>query len=328
MKRKLLYAIGKRLLISFAILFVFISFLFFLIRISPGDPSQKLISPKLSPALHESVKESFALNDPILEQFYNFTKNMLTGQFGYSYDYKMPVTKVILEFLPFTLILGSLSFVIQLALSFWLAYLSLKNRGKFLDRFLSKFSLVMYVTPIFVLGVFLVFIFSVKLDLLPTSGISSVDSYRYSFWQNLGDYILHLILPLITLSAAGTALFYRYLRDYFEDVRSKSFILNLRSMGVSENVIIWKHIIPNSISPLVSIAGIELGTLLGGALITEVLFSLPGMGRLTINAIFARDYPLIIGCSFIAGVLMIFSNLLADLSRSIINPRYSKEFLN
>ncbi len=323
----LLFSVGKRLLISFIVLFVFISFLFFLIRISPGDPTQKLISPKLTPALHESVKESFGLNEPIVIQYFNFTKNMITGKFGISYDYKMPVTEVIFKFLPFTLILGSLSFIIQIIASFFLAYKSFQKRGKLIDRVLNRFSLVIYVTPVFVLGLFLIYIFSVWLGILPTSGISSIDSYKYSFFENLGDYLIHLIMPLITLSAAGTALFYRYLRDYFEDIQNRTFIMNLRSMGINENKIFWKHIIPNSINPLISVAGIELGALLGGALITEVLFSLPGMGRLTITAIFARDYPLIIGCSFIAGVLMIFSNLMADIVRSVINPKHSKEFL-
>jgi peptide/nickel transport system permease protein len=327
MKKNLIFIIGKRLLISFLVLFIFISFLFFLIRISPGDPTQKLISPNLTPAVHETIKESFGLNEPLIIQYLNFTKNMFTGQFGISYDYKMPVTEVIFKFLPFTLFLGALSFIIQIVASFFLAYRSFQKRGSLLDRLLNKTSLVVYVTPVFVLGLFLVYIFSVQLNLLPTSGISSIDSYKYSFFENLGDYIIHLIMPLITLSAAGTALFYRYLRENFEDLQNKTFIMNLRSMGIKENTIFWRHIIPNSINPLISVAGIELGTLLGGALITEVLFSLPGMGRLTITAIFARDYPLIIGCSFIAGTLMIIANLAADIVRSILNPRFSTDFL-
>jgi len=137
-----------------------------------------------------------------------------------------------------------------------------------------------------------------------------------------------MTLPLITLSIPGIAEFYKYLRDNFEEINNKSFVENLRAHGLRESEIIRKHIIPNSINPLISIAGVELGLLLGGALITEVIFALPGMGRLTVNAIFARDYPLIVGCTFVSGVLVIITNLLADVVKAKLDKRVVKGMLN
>ena len=137
-----------------------------------------------------------------------------------------------------------------------------------------------------------------------------------------------MILPLATLSLGGIAVFYKYLRDNLEETYNKSFVLNLRANGVDEKTILLKHIIPNAIGPLIAVAGVELGILFGGALITEVIFALPGMGRLTINAILSRDYPLVIGCTFVSGVLVILSNFAADLLKAKIDKRLIKGILN
>jgi peptide/nickel transport system permease protein len=137
-----------------------------------------------------------------------------------------------------------------------------------------------------------------------------------------------MVLPLVTLSLGGIIVFYKYLRDNLVEVYNKSFVENLRMHGFSEKEITKKHVIPNAISPLISVAGVELGLLFGGALITEVIFSLPGMGRLTVNAILSRDYPLVIGCTFIAGILVIITNLVADLIKAKLDKRLVKGIIN
>jgi len=164
--------------------------------------------------------------------------------------------------------------------------------------------------------------------MFPSSGLSSFDSDSMSFAGRAADYLRHLILPLITLSLGGMAVYYKYLRDNLEETLNKTFVLNLRAHGFSEKEIVRKHVIPNSIGPLISVAGVELGILFSGALITEVIFGLPGMGRLTINAILARDYPLVTGCTFTAGVLVIISNLAADLVKAKIDKRLLKGIMN
>ena len=328
MNKQFIKAFTKRIISSVITLFLLITFIFILVRISPGDPSQKFISAQFSPDLAQKVLNNFRLNQPILSQYINFVGNLLTGNFGVSYDYRIPVLSVVWQYLSFTLIFASLSFIIQIVVSFYLAIKTSQRAGSFFDKFISKSSLVVYATPAFVLGVFLIYLFSVQIDLFPSSGLKSLDFDSFSFIEKIGDYILHLILPLITLSAAGIALFYKYLKDSLDEVSQQNFVLYLRSNGVDEKTIMKKHILPNAVRPLISVAGIEFGILLGGTLITEVIFGLPGMGRLTIASIFSRDYPLIIGCTFAAGALMILSNILADIIKIKIDKRMLKGLMN
>lgn len=321
MSNKILITLIKRIAASFIVLFLMISFLFILLRLSPGDPVQKFISPELSPELAAKVKDSFKLNSSAFDQYKSFIINLAQGDLGISYNYRIPVLSVIKEFLPFTILLSGLSFIFQVFTAFFLALISVKKINSGIDRIFSKISLVLYALPSFVTGVLLIFLFSETIDLFPASGFRSFDHDSFSFTGKMLDYFIHLVLPLITLSLSGIALFYRYLRDNLEDVFNKTFVLNLRANGVGEKEIAWKHVIPNAVSPLIAAAGIELGVLLSGSLITEVIFGLPGMGRLTVNAIFARDYPLIVGCTLVAGILIILSNLLADLLKAKIDKR-------
>jgi peptide/nickel transport system permease protein len=208
-----------------------------------------------------------------------------------------------------------------------LAKHSFHHQGKFVDKVLSRFSIFIFSVPSFVVGLILVYFFSVKLNLLPTSGLTSIYADEMNFWESLFDNLIHLILPLITLSIAGTAIFYKYLRDNLISVSNQAFVLNLKASGFTEKEIYEKHILPNSIQPLISIVGIEFGLLLGGALITEVIFALPGMGRLTINAIMNRDYPLVIGCTLVAGFMVIITNLIADFIKIKMDKRLIKDLI-
>jgi peptide/nickel transport system permease protein len=305
-----------------------ICFIFILLRISPGDPSLKFVSPELSPNLAQKVKESFGLNKTLFEQFVQFVSNIFSGNFGVSYDFRKPVVEVMKNYLLFTVTFSLISFIIQLTVSYFLALLSIKKMNGFIDRLLGKTSLVLYAIPSFVVGVFLIFIFSEKLKLLPASGLISYGADSLSGGEKFTGYVLHLILPLITLSLGGIAVFYKYLRDNLDEVFNKPFVLNLYGYGLSKKEITRKHVIPGAISPLISVAGVELGVLFSGALITEVIFGLPGMGRLTVNAILSRDYPLVVGCTFVSGVLIIVSNFLADMLKAKLDKRLVSGMLN
>jgi len=320
-------AITKRIFSSVLVLFLVITFVFFLLRMAPGDPAQKFLSPNFSPQLAEQISKSFNLDKSVPEQYISFVANLFTGNLGSSYTYRLPVTKVVYEYLSFTIIFSLIAFLIQTIISFWLAVRSVKNINGSFDRSVDKLSLLVYATPSFVIGLILILIFSVQLDLFPTSGTKSLNNSELPFISRMLDYFSHLFLPLITLTAGGIAVFYRYIRDNINDIYNQNFILNLRAMGCSEQTILRKHIIPNALGPFLSIAGIELGILFGGALITEVIFGLPGMGRLTIAAIFERDYPLVMGCTLAAAFLMILSNLIADLVKIKIDKRLIKDLL-
>jgi len=317
-----------RFLSSLLTLFLLISFLFFLIRLSPGDPTDKYITAKLGNELSERIEAKFSLNEPVIDQYLAFVSNLFTGEFGISYNYHLPVVDVVWEYFSFTLIFAGISFILQIGFSLWLAIRIVKSKNKWLGKFLSNFSIFLYSIPAFVLGVSLIYIFSVHLDLFPISGIKSIDSDELSFFSILLDRLNHLVLPLITLSAAGIALFYKYIKESIDETKNQTYVLNLRASGVEENTILKKHILPNAIRPLISVAGVELGILLGGTLITEVIFSLPGMGRLAISSILSRDYPLVIGCVFTAGAVMVLANFLADLVKMKIDKRLIKGILN
>ncbi len=328
MMNKKLKLILKRLLSSILILFLVITMVFILVRISPGDPAQKYISPKLSPELAQQVRNSFNLDEPITVQYINFLKNIASGDFGISYEYRMPVIKVVLEFLPVTLLLAFLSIMLQIILGYYSAILAIKRKNNFTDRILRKSSIVLYVTPGFVLGVILIYIFSVQLDLLPSGSFKSYFFDELSLFGKLIDIFSHLLLPVLTLSLPGAALFFNYFRDGIEEVLQKDFVLYLKASGVSEKIIFRKHVLPNSLKPVLSIAGIELGFLLSGTLVAEVIFSLPGMGRLMVTSILSRDFPLVIACAFVTAVFIIFSNFIFDLIKVKVDKRIWKEILS
>jgi peptide/nickel transport system permease protein len=327
MKIEILKLLIKRLLTSVVVIFLLVTFIFILIRLAPGEPSQKFITPQLSPELANLVSKSFGLDEPIHIQYFSFIKNVVSGDFGISYNYRQPVLTVIKDYFLFTLVFAIISLLIQLGLSYLLAKAAFKRAGGLIDKTLSKLSIILYAIPSFVLGLVLVFFFSVQLNFLPTSGIKSIYHDDFSTFGKIFDYLKHAILPMITLSLAGVAVFYKYMRDSLDDVVSQPFILNLKASGVTQSKIFHHHILPNALRPIISVAGIEFGILLGGALITEVIFSLPGMGRLTVNAIYNRDFPLIIGCSFISGAMMIISNLIADLIKIKIDKRLIKDLI-
>ena len=327
MKKDFYWAILKRIASSILVLFLLVTFIFLLVRLAPGDPSQKFLSPQLSPELANKVYQSFGLDKPVYQQYFAFIANLFTGDFGISYNYRLPVVSVIKDYFLFTLIFSSISLIIQLTLGYYLAKTAYRNEGKILDRILSSSSIIMFSVPAFIVGLILIYIFSVQLDLLPTSGIKSDYYNDLNFFERVKDYFIHLILPMITLSVAGIAVFFKYLRDNFAVIANQSFITNLKASGLSDKEIFRHHILPNAIQPLISIAGIEFGILLGGALITEVIFALPGMGRLTISAIFSRDFPLVIGCAFITGLMMIISNLIADLIKIKFDRRLIKDLI-
>lgn len=318
----------KRFFSSILTLFLLVSLLFILIRLSPGDPTQKFVSAQLSPELSQKIAEKFLLNEPLLEQYYAFLSNVIKGDLGISYNYKLPVLRVVWDYFSFTLVFALLSICLQLIFSFLLAIFVSQRKNKVLSWGISNLALFVYSIPAFVLGVLLIYLFSVTIDVFPISGLNSLNYDSLSFGGKILDQLWHLILPLITLSAAGTAMFYKYIKEGINNVRNQTYILNLKASGLKEKVILKKHVIPNAASPLISVAGIELGVLLGGALITEVIFSLPGMGRLTVDSILSRDYPLIIGCVLTAGVVMILTNFLADIIKIKFDKRLFKGLLN
>ncbi len=324
MNTALLRKIALRIFSSVIVLFLVVSFVFIIINIAPGNPAQKYLSHKISTSLYEGVKESFKLNEPVYTRYIAFVKNIVAGNFGVSYTYRKPVLSVISDYLPFTIIFSLLSFLIQLFLSFLLVYIVVKNKSKIVEKTISNTLLTLYSTPLFLLSVLLIYLFSFKLQIFPSTGFYSYSSYNLPFFEKMLDYFNHLFLPIVASSFVGIPIYYRYLLTSVRKSLGSHFIINLKINGVSDRVIFLKHIIKNSTNTVVAIAGIELGILLGGSVLVETIFGLPGMGRLTMNAVASRDYPLIAGAILVAGILILLANLIADIIRIIIDKRLLK----
>ena len=328
MNTSILKVILKRFFSSLLTLFLLVSFLFIIIRLSPGDPTDKYVSAKLGNELSEKIAEKFSLDQPVIDQYFSFLLNASNGDLGISYNYRLPVFKVVWEYFSFTLVFAGISFILQLTLSIALSLWVTKKQSNNLERFVSNSSLFVYSIPSFVLGVALIYLFAVNLNLFPISGVKSLDYENLSFLSKILNRLYHLVLPVVTLSAAGIAMFYKYIKESIDEVLQQSFILNLQASGVSENEILRKHVVPNALRPLISVAGVELGLLMSGALITEVIFGLPGMGRLAIDSVLSRDYPLVIACVFTAGTMIILANFIADIIKLKVDKRLIKGILN
>ncbi len=327
MNKHLALIIFRRLITSLLVLFLLISLVFIIVRLSPGDPAQKFLSPDLDQKLYKEISESYQLNEPIIAQYFAFLKNIVCGELGVSYSYRVSVSSVIADYLPFTILFSMISFLFQIAISLLLVIISLKKPDGFVDRILSTGSNVVYAVPVFLSSVFLIYLFSYQLDIFSSSGLRSFNFDSLTFAGKVLDYAKHLTLPFVAISLTGVPIYYKYLRDSIYGNMKSNYVINLKAFGLERGKILRNHVLPNSVNSVIAVAGIELGILLGGALIVETIFSLPGMGQLTMNAVLARDYPLIIGCSLIAGIMIIVTTFLADILRVIFDKRLIKDLL-
>lgn len=327
MKKNISYIFLKRFLSSIILLFALLSLVFILVRLAPGDPILRYISPELSQDLRQEIIEQFALNRPLIEQYYNFLINLFNGDFGTSFIFRDSVMLVILSHLPITFFLATAAIILQFIFSILITFLIFK-RDKKGSTFIETLMLIVYSLPSFVIAIFLVVLFSVWLGVLPTGGLTSSNFSSLSEFGKIFDLAKHLVLPVITISLPGIIVYTKYLTDEVSNTATKNFVLKLRLEGKSPNKIYWKNILRNSIGPLITISGVEFGMLLGGALITEVVFSIPGFGQLSVNAVLNRDYPLVTGTVLFSALFVILSNLFADLIRLIIDKTYYKSFLS
>lgn len=315
----------NRTITSFIVLFFLISVIFFLTRIMPGDPFQQYYSPQLGFELAEKMKEQFGFNEPISIQYFKWLKNFFSGDFGYSSFFKRPVKELIKESLPITLSISFSAFIIQILVTIPLSLFMLKHANKKIDFFIDKLALVVYSAPAFLIASLLIYIFSVVLQIFPSSQLISTEFNALSFQEKIIDVIKHIILPITTLAITSIAFSIRYLRENLIKVSHEPFIKSLRALGVNETKIRIKHILPNALIPYITILGLEFGSLLSRTLIIESIFSIPGIGFLTVNSIFTRDYPLILSTTILSGIMTISGNLLADIVIAKINPQISNE---
>lgn len=321
----------KRVRTAIPMIFGLLTVTFFLIRLAPGDPTSLFIDPSIDPQAAAQLKENLGLNDPLPVQYGKWLgvippfEGLLQGELGISFSKQIPVVEVISEALINTLILTVAALIVDILVGVGLGVISALRRGTAFDRMTTVVGLFFYSMPHFWLALVLIMIFSLYLGWFPASQMHSIGYEVWPFWTRVQDLLAHMVLPVFVLGIASAASTIRYVRSSMLEVLQQDYIRTARAKGLPESTVIWKHGLRNALLPLITIIGLSFPFLLAGAVVTEVIFAWPGMGRVIIDAIFARDYPLIIANTMMAGVLVILGNLLADILYAVADPRARAE---
>lgn len=311
----------RRVFSAIPLIFLLLTLTYFIIRLAPGDPASLYVDPAIDPAVADQIRERLGLNEPIHIQYFKWLASFFTGEFGVSFSLQRPVIDILRETIPNTLLLTSLALLLNLTVGILVGTFQAIRRGSRSDRVTTTVALFFYSMPGFWLALMLILVFSLWLGWLPASQMHDIDAEFYSGFGYLVDTAEHLVLPVFSLgiaSAAGTA---RYMRGSLVEVIREDYIRTARAKGLSERVVIFKHAMRNALLPIISITGLSLPFLLSGSVVIETVFAWPGMGRVIVEAIFARDYPLIIANTMIAGVMVVAGNLIADVLYAVVDPR-------
>jgi len=298
--------IATRLLYMVPVLWLVVSVVFLLIHLVPGDPIQQMLGEGASAADIQAARHAYGLDVPIGTQYVNYWKGVLHGDLGRSLRFDQPVTRLVLQRYPETLQLTLASMIVALLISIPAGVRSARRRNRWDDRVLSFVSLLGLSFPNFALGPILILFFAIYLGLLPVSGSGSP---------------AHLILPAITMGGALAAILTRMVRTAMLEELNQDYIRTARAKGLPENVVVYKHALRNALVPVLTVVGLQFGALLAGAIVTETIFSWPGIGRLTIQASGNRDYYLVQGCILMIGLTYVLVNFLTDFLYSLANPR-------
>jgi peptide/nickel transport system permease protein len=310
----------KRLLQSIPILIGITIMTFSIMQLAPGNPMQTMIDPKISAEEMERAQENLGMNDPIYVQYYNWMKEVLQGNLGYTIKTGQPVGKVIFERLPATLLLTGTAFIMAFVVGVPLGVYSATHRYKLPDYVLTVISFIGISIPSFFFGLGMIFIFALKLGWLPTSGMITIGA-DYQGFALFVDYLKHVIMPASVLALPTVAVVMRFTRSSLLEVLNQDFIRTADAKGLSKQVVYLKHALRNALIPVITIFGLSIPFLFGGAYITEHIFNWPGMGSLGIQSIVAREYPVIMALNLFTSMLVMFGNLLADVMYAWADPR-------
>ena len=300
--------LGARLFTALIVVFGVMTIVFMLIHIVPGDPVEVMLGESAQAADREALREILGLNLSLSTQWVNYINGLLHLDLGTSLHSKRPVIDVLTERIPATSLLAGTSILIALIIALPLGVLAAVRKGSLWDRLAMTFSMLGVAIPNFWMGPLLILVFSLWLGWLPVSG---------------NDQILSLVLPAVTLGTALAAILSRMIRASLWEVFNEDYIRAANARGLLPSTIIWKHALKNAALPVVTILGMQIGALLAGAVITETVFSWPGIGQLTIDAIQKRDYPVIQSCVLLISLSYVFINLLTDLAYAYLDPRVS-----
>ncbi len=306
--------LARRLLATIPVLVIVAVLVFLMLRLTPGDPAAVLAGDAASTEQIARIRTTLGLDRSIPEQFAIWVGHLLTGDLGESYYYKTKVTTLIAQRMEPTFSLAALTIAIAVLVAVPLGVLAAWRSGGWFDRSLMAFSVLGFSVPVFVLAYVLIWLVSLKLGWLPVQGYKRLA-------DGLGDYLLHLILPAITLSVIYVALIARVTRASVLETLGEDYIRTARAKGLPESLVLLRHALANAAVPIATVIGIGIALLIGGVVVTESVYAIPGLGRLTVDAVLARDFPTIQGVILLFSFVYVVVNLLVDLSYVLFDPR-------
>ncbi|WP_019643790.1 ABC transporter permease [Novispirillum itersonii] len=314
--------LAGRMVKAVVILFAIVVLNFLLVHAAPGDPAMVMAGEAgaADAKFVEQLREQFGLNKPLHEQLMTYVGTVAQGDLGFSYRQQRPVWDLIADRLPATLMLTLSAFVVALVGGILLGTLAAINSGKWSDSAITVVALLAYATPIYWVGLMLILLFSVSLGWLPAFGFETVGAGLTGL-DRLGDILAHLVLPVFTLGLFYMAVYARMTRASILEVRDMDFVKTARAKGLRESRIVFGHILRNAILPVITVAGVQGGHLIGGSILVETVFAWPGIGRLAFDAVLQRDYQVLLGIFFFSSVMVIVFNILTDLIYTLVDPR-------
>jgi len=304
--------VGRRLLQTVPVIFGITLIAFFMLRLIPGDPAAQMLGARAATQENIAVvRHNLGLDQPLLVQYFNFLKGILRGDLGQSFFYKTPVVPLVMERVPVSIGLVFYASLISLVLTFPIAFIAALNKDRPVDHLIRTIFLITLGMPSFWVALMLMLIFSIKFQIFPISGKG----------QNLVESLRFLFLPAFTISVAMSPMLIRSLRSSLIDMLQAPHVEFAKAKGLPHRTVMVRHVLRNSLISTVTVLGVNMGWLIGGTVIVETVFAVPGLGALMINAIFARDYPLVQVITLVFALLIVAINLLTDLSYSLLDPR-------
>lgn len=308
----------RRLLMAIPILLGISIITFAMSRMAPGDPLSHYMNPDFTPQMRQELLEKMGLGAPLPVQYYNWLKEAVRGNLGYSLRYRTKTVNTLLkERMGPTLNLTLTSLLISFCIAVPIGVYSALRQYSKQDYALTILAFLGLSIPAFFLALSLIYIFSLRLGWLPAAGMMTAGRHGGGF----ADRVLHAVLPVAALSALRVASFMRYTRSAMLEVIRQDYIRTARSKGLSEKVVIYKHALRNALIPVITVLGISIATLFSGALLIETVFSWPGLGKLAYDAVFNRDYPILMGTTLLLATMVVFGNLVADVTYALVDPR-------
>lgn len=317
-----LISAARRLLFGCAVVLCVAVLNFCLVRAAPGDPAH-VMSGEAGAAdetFLNQIRDTYGLNKPFTEQLSAYIGQIARLNLGYSYRYKMPVADLLLERLPDTLLLTIPALLLSILVGAWLGALAGSCRATSVDRAIGAVIVLLTATPVFLVGICLILVFSAWLGVLPAFGSQTL-GLQDGLISALGDRLRHLVLPVLTLTSLNVAAYIQIMRGSVIEVRESDYVKAARSKGLREGQVFRRHILRNAISPVVALAGVQAGHLIGGAVVVETVFAWPGLGRLTFDALMAREYSVLLGIFLLTSILVVALNALTDVVHGVLDPR-------